>query len=213
MNEVIQRDSVRSHPRVPRTLPQRRRAPRGRHSVHRRQGAHADGVLPHVQRAARRAEADRAQQRLPAPPDHRTRRTAAQPVRMGPDRRHSAAGPRDEDRAFSSERPTSEGVFLPDDVALFIAGRIKSNIRELEGIPDSAARVRVADRPRGDPMSLAQEVLRDVLRQEERAVTIEIIQKFVAEYYQLKLVGVEVAATTPSRWPCRGRSRCTSARR
>jgi len=37
-------------------------------------------------------------------------------------------------------------------------------------------------------MSLAQEVLRDVLRQEERAVTIDIIQKFVAEYYQLKLV-------------------------
>ena len=36
-------------------------------------------------------------------------------------------------------------------------------------------------------MSLAQEVLRDVLRQ-ERAVTIDIIQKFVAEYYQLKLV-------------------------
>ena len=37
-------------------------------------------------------------------------------------------------------------------------------------------------------MSLAQEVLRDVLRQDERAVTIDIIQKFVADYYQLKLV-------------------------
>ena len=37
-------------------------------------------------------------------------------------------------------------------------------------------------------MTLAQEVLRDVLRHEERAVTIDMIQKFVAEYYQLKLV-------------------------
>jgi hypothetical protein len=37
-------------------------------------------------------------------------------------------------------------------------------------------------------MPLAQEVLRDVLRQEERAVTIEMIQKFVADYYQLKMV-------------------------
>ena len=36
-------------------------------------------------------------------------------------------------------------------------------------------------------MTLAQEVLRDVLRHEERAVTIDMIQKFVAEYYQLKL--------------------------
>jgi len=35
-------------------------------------------------------------------------------------------------------------------------------------------------------MSLAQEVLRDVLRHEDRAVTIDTIQKFVADYYQLK---------------------------
>jgi chromosomal replication initiator protein len=37
-------------------------------------------------------------------------------------------------------------------------------------------------------MPLVQEVLRDVLRHEDRVVTIEMIQKFVAEYYQLKLV-------------------------
>src|SRR6185295_6637078 len=35
---------------------------------------------------------------------------------------------------------------------------------------------------------LAQEALRDVIRQEERAVTIDMIQKFVAEYYQLRMV-------------------------
>ena len=40
-------------------------------------------------------------------------------------------------------------------------------------------------------MSLAQEVLRDVLRQEGRTVTIDMIQKFVAEYYQLKLVDLK----------------------
>jgi chromosomal replication initiator protein len=37
-------------------------------------------------------------------------------------------------------------------------------------------------------MGLAQEVLRDVLRHEDKVVTIEVIQKFVAEYYQMKLV-------------------------
>jgi chromosomal replication initiator protein len=40
-------------------------------------------------------------------------------------------------------------------------------------------------------MTLAQEVLRDVLRHEEKAVTIDMIQKFVAEYYQLKLADLK----------------------
>jgi chromosomal replication initiator protein len=70
-------------------------------------------------------------------------------------------------------------------VSLFIAGRIKSNIRELEG---SLIRLLAYASLTGRElsMSLAQEVLRDVLRQEERAVTIDAIQKFVADYYQLK---------------------------
>ena len=75
---------------------------------------------------------------------------------------------------------------LPDDVALYIAGRIKSNIRELEG---SLIRLLAYASLTGREMSmaLAQEVLRDVLQHDERAVTIEGIQKFVADYYQLKL--------------------------
>ena len=87
--------------------------------------------------------------------------------------------------AILKRKADAEGVFLPDDVSLFIAGRIKSNIRELEG---SLIRLLAYASLTGRElsMSLAQEVLRDVLRQEERAVTIDAIQKFVAEYYQLK---------------------------
>jgi chromosomal replication initiator protein len=89
--------------------------------------------------------------------------------------------------AILKRKADSEGVFLPDDVALFIAGRIKSNIRELEG---SLIRLLAYASLTGRDLSmtLAQEVLRDVLRQEDRAVTIDAIQKFVADYYQLKLV-------------------------
>jgi chromosomal replication initiator protein len=89
--------------------------------------------------------------------------------------------------AILKRKADAEGVFLPDDVSLFIAGRIKSNIRELEG---SLIRLLAYASLTGRElsMSLAQEVLRDVLRQEERAVTIDRIQKFVAEFYQLKLV-------------------------
>jgi chromosomal replication initiator protein len=89
--------------------------------------------------------------------------------------------------AILKRKAEAEGVFLPDDVALYIAGRIKSNIRELEG---SLIRLLAYASLTGRDvsMSLVQEVLRDVLRHEDRAVTIDMIQKFVAEYYQLKLV-------------------------
>jgi chromosomal replication initiator protein len=88
--------------------------------------------------------------------------------------------------AILKRKAEAEGVELPDDVALYIAGRIKSNIRELEG---SLIRLLAYASLTGRDisMSLAQEVLRDVLRHDDRAVTIDAIQKFVAEYYRLKL--------------------------
>jgi chromosomal replication initiator protein len=92
--------------------------------------------------------------------------------------------------AILKRKADAEGVPLPDDVALYIAGRIKSNIRELEG---SLIRLLAYASLTGREISMAlvQEVLRDVLRSEDRAVTIDMIQKFVAEYYQLKLTDMK----------------------
>jgi chromosomal replication initiator protein len=92
--------------------------------------------------------------------------------------------------AILKRKAEGEGVPLPDDVALYIAGRIKSNVRELEG---SLVRLLAYASLTGRDisMTLAQEVLRDVLRSDERAVTIDMIQKFVADYYQLKLVDLK----------------------
>jgi chromosomal replication initiator protein len=88
--------------------------------------------------------------------------------------------------AILKRKADSEGVPLPDNVALYIAGRIKSNIRELEG---ALIRLLAWASLTGKDLSLAlaQEVLRDVLNHDEKAVTIDMIQKFVADYYQLKL--------------------------
>jgi chromosomal replication initiator protein len=87
--------------------------------------------------------------------------------------------------AILKRKADAEGVPLPDAVALYIAGRIKSNIRELEG---SLIRLLAYASLTGRELSvgLAQEVLRDILRHEERVVTIDAIQKFVAESYKLK---------------------------
>ena len=88
--------------------------------------------------------------------------------------------------AILKRKAETESVPLPDNVALFIAARIKSNIRELEG---SLIRLIAYASLTGREISLdlAQEVLRNVIDQDERAITIEAIQKFVADYYQLKI--------------------------
>ena len=88
--------------------------------------------------------------------------------------------------AILKRKAEAEGVGVPDNVALFIAGKIKSNIRELEGsLIRLVAYASLTGREIS--LSLAQDVLRNVLQHDERAVTIEVIQKFVADYYQLKL--------------------------
>ena len=88
--------------------------------------------------------------------------------------------------AILKKKAETEAVPLPDNVAMYIASRIKSNIRELEG---SLIRLIAYASLTGRPLTieLAQDVLRNVIDHDERAVTIEQIQKFVAEYYQLKL--------------------------
>jgi chromosomal replication initiator protein len=88
--------------------------------------------------------------------------------------------------AILKKKAEAEAVPLPDEVAIYIAGKIKSNIRELEG---SLIRLIAYASLTGRELStaLAQEVLRNVLDHEEKAVTIDAIQKFVSDYYQLKL--------------------------
>jgi chromosomal replication initiator protein len=88
--------------------------------------------------------------------------------------------------AILKKKAENEAVPLPDGVAMYMASRIKSNIRELEG---SLIRLIAYASLQGRPLSLelAQEVLRNVIEHDDKAVTIEQIQKFVADYYQLKL--------------------------
>ena len=88
--------------------------------------------------------------------------------------------------AILKRKAEAEAVPLPDNVAMYMAGRVKSNIRELEG---SLIRLIAYASLTGREitMDLTQEVLRNVMDQDEKAITIETIQKFVSDYYQLKI--------------------------
>ena len=78
------------------------------------------------------------------------------------------------------------GIELPNEVAFFIAKRIRSNIRELEG---SLRRVMATANFTGKPITLefAKETLRDLIALHDRLVTIENIQKTVAEYFKIRI--------------------------
>jgi chromosomal replication initiator protein len=92
--------------------------------------------------------------------------------------------------AILKRKAEAEAIPLPDNVAIHIAGRIKSNIRELEG---SLIRLIAYASLTGREISLdlAREVLKHVLEQDDKAITIESIQKFVADYHQLKTVDLK----------------------
>ena len=88
--------------------------------------------------------------------------------------------------AILMSKAEAEGITLPEEVAFFIAKRIRSNVRELEG---ALRRVIATYRFTGRAIDLdfAKEALRDLLALQDRLVSIENIQKTVAEYFKIRV--------------------------
>ena len=88
--------------------------------------------------------------------------------------------------AILKTKAEATGVALSDEVALFIAKRIRSNVRELEG---ALRRVIANSRFTGEPITLefTKEALKDLLSLQARLITIENIQKTVADYYKIRV--------------------------
>jgi chromosomal replication initiator protein len=88
--------------------------------------------------------------------------------------------------AILRDKADAENLFVPDDVLLFLASHIRTNIRELEG---SLIRVAAHASLTGVPLTVdsAKEVLRDVMAREEAAapVSLEKIQEVVAKHFHL----------------------------
>ena len=79
-----------------------------------------------------------------------------------------------------------EDFDLPEEVAFFIANKIRSNVRELEGaLRKLMANCKFTNRE--PSVDLARESLRDLLALQAKQITIENIQKTVAEYYNIRI--------------------------
>jgi len=88
--------------------------------------------------------------------------------------------------AIMQSKAEATGIELPSDVAFFVAKKIRSNIRELEG---ALRRLIANSQFTGKSISIefAREALHDLISLQEKLVTIENIQKTVAEYYKIRI--------------------------
>lgn len=88
--------------------------------------------------------------------------------------------------AILIRKAQERGIQLPHEVAFFIAKRLRSNVRELEGALNRlVANVNLTGR--AITIDFVREALRDLIAAQEKLVTIENIQKTVAEYYNIKM--------------------------
>jgi chromosomal replication initiator protein len=88
--------------------------------------------------------------------------------------------------AIVLKKAEAESVALSEDIAFFIAKHLRSNVRELEGaLKKVLAFARFSNRELS--LELAKEALQDILNVASRQVSVEGIQKTVAEYFKLKV--------------------------
>ena len=88
--------------------------------------------------------------------------------------------------AILKRKAHSAGAELPDDVAFLVAQRIRSNVRELEG---ALRRIIASSHFLREPitMELTKEALKDLLALQDKLITIDNIQRTVAQYYKLRV--------------------------
>jgi len=99
--------------------------------------------------------------------------------------------------AILRKKAEAERVELPQDVAFFISSKIKSNIRELEG---SLVRLTAFSSLTGRRIDLdmAKETLKDLLEDKSRSVTVEAIQKMVANYFKISPADIKSKNNSPT---------------
>lgn len=97
--------------------------------------------------------------------------------------------------AILGKKAELEGIRLPEDVIFFLSSKIKSNIRDLEAcMIRLGAYSSLSDKE--ITVEMSKEVLKDMISDEERALSIPVIQKTVCEYYGLKVQDIKAKKRT-----------------
>ena len=88
--------------------------------------------------------------------------------------------------AILLKKATSEGVHFSDDVAFFVAKHLRSNVRELEG---ALRKILAYSRFHGKEITIdvVKEALKDLLSVQNRQISVENIQKTVADFFNIKV--------------------------
>ncbi|STM48165.1 chromosomal replication initiation protein [Escherichia coli] len=107
--------------------------------------------------------------------------------------------------AILMKKADENDIRLPGEVAFFIAKRLRSNVRELEGALNRVI-ANANFTGRAITIDFVREALRDLLALQEKLVTIDNIQKTVAEYYKIKS-RISFPSVDPARWRVRARWR------
>jgi len=94
--------------------------------------------------------------------------------------------------AILRRKADSESLALPDDVALFLANRVRSNVRELEGCLTRLMAL-ASLRQLSPDLDLAREATREIFPENTKPVTVETIQRVVAEFYNVKVADLKAA--------------------
>jgi chromosomal replication initiator protein len=87
------------------------------------------------------------------------------------------------------------GKKIPEDVTYYLASKIKSNIRELEG---SLIRIAAQVSLTGEEINIetTKKILKDIIHDDERPITMESIQKTVCDFYNIKLTDIRARKRT-----------------
>jgi chromosomal replication initiator protein len=98
--------------------------------------------------------------------------------------------------AILDKKAEAEGITLPDEVRSFMASKTKSNVRELEG---ALVKLLAYSSLTGTPitMQMAQHILKHLVHVPDKRVTIDSIQKAVAERFQIKPAQLKEKSNTP----------------
>jgi chromosomal replication initiator protein len=97
--------------------------------------------------------------------------------------------------AILQRKAETEKIFVPEDVAYYLASKVKSNIRELEGcLIRLGAQSSLTGRPIN--IDMAKNILQDLIQDDEKPVTTDQIQKTVSEHFALKVSDMKAKKRT-----------------